>query len=561
MQPGSRRDFLKASLAFGTVAISTGLQADLLEQIGAQRVAFKHGVASGDPLHDRAIVWTRITPQGTPSSLQVIWEVAADADFRQLLHRGSTSTSAARDYTVKVDLLNLEANRRYHYRFRCNGQQSPTGSLRTLPFGTLQQARFAAISCSNYPAGYFHVYAEIARRDDLDAVLHLGDYLYEYGMGEYGTDDAWWLGRSLPLNNRKELLSLVDYRRRYALYRSDADLQALHGKLPFICVWDDHEIANDTWREGAQNHDDSEGDFHARRQAALQAYFEWMPVRPASPDDELTLFRRFDYGDLLSLHMLDTRVIGRDRQLDYRDYRSPSGFDRERFAADLNDPQRSLLGGQQKDWLLASLADSSATWQVLGQQVLMARMPLPLDVFESIFEGRGLDPLTSASQALARRQGDADELVVPYNLDAWDGYAAEREAVLSMASSLDKNLVVLAGDTHNAWASDLTLEDGETVGVEFAVASVTSPGVEEYLRLGDQAVLQFERLVVQLVDDLHYCNLSQRGYLLTSFSHEQATAEWIFVDTVKARRYRVDTSRGKRLKTLPGAGNRRIVES
>src|SRR5690606_4921645 len=232
----------------------------------------------------------------------------------------------------KVDVLDLLPGSTYHYRFRAAGRLSPAGVTRTLPQGSVAQVKFAVLSCSNYPAGYFNVYAEAAKEQGLDAVLHLGDYLYEYDSQGYAGGDAEAMGRLLPANNDVELLTLLDYRRRYAHYRTDGDLQSLHATAPFIAVWDDHEIANDTWREGAENHDPAtEGDFLARKLQALQAYFEWMPVRPATPGDEEIIYRSFDFGDLVSLHMLDTRVIGRDEQINYADYLTADGINLPAF--------------------------------------------------------------------------------------------------------------------------------------------------------------------------------------------------------------------------------------
>ncbi len=587
MKGMSRRDFLRVSgFALGGVVVSTGLQGCLSGSGSSNRsepepapilrqVAFQHGVASGDPLADRVIIWTRVTPlDGQTADIAVQWEVAADADFTELLHSGSARTSADRDYTLKVDVQNLAPGKRYHYRFVSNSVTSPSGSMKTLPSAGIEQVRFAVLSCSNYPAGYFHVYAAAAKETDLDAVIHLGDYIYEYPMGGYATEDAEAMGRALPADNDVETLTLADYRKRYALYRTDSDLQALHAAAPMIAVWDDHEITNDTWRDGAENHNEGEGDFTERKLAALRAYFEWMPIRPADPNDELTIYRSFDFGDLVSLHMLDTRVIGRDEQLSYGTYTTEAGFDAQAFAADASDPGRTLLGQTQMDWLQARLANSTATWQVLGQQVLMGRMMLPAELLTALGNPSGGDLLTRFSELVQiklRMQMNDPTLttaeiarvktVIPYNLDAWDGYAYEREVILGLSRSLDKNLVVLAGDTHNAWANDLETLDGSAVGVEFATASVTSPGLESYLAVPPDMIDQTEQVITTLVDPLRYLNASQRGYLLVSFTDEQARADWRFVNTVKQRSHSIDAARSKTLTTYIGAANRRLVAS
>ncbi len=578
----TRRDFLRASaLALGGVVVSTGLQGCLSSSSSSsdpavqRQLAFEHGIASGDPLADRIMIWTRVTPKdGSTADVEVSWEVASDAAFTNLLHSGAASTGAARDYTLKVDVHNLTPGQAYFYRFKAADQVSAAGRMKTLPSAGIEQVRFAVLSCSNFPAGHFHAYAQAAQESELDAVLHLGDYIYEYGTGGYATEDAAALGRSLPTDNNGELFKLTDYRKRYALYRTDTDLQALHAAAPFIAVWDDHEVANDTWTDGAENHNEGEGDFNERKLAALQAYFEWLPLRPASEDDELTIYRSFDFGDLVSLHMLDTRIIGRDEQLNYTNYYTPAGFDAAAFAADVSSSTRTLLGQAQMNWLQSQIAVSSSTWQVLGQQVLMGRMMLPAEMLTALSNPAGSDLATSLTELvtlkLRAQAGDPTltpaevarvETVIPYNLDAWDGYAYEREVIFGLARKLDKNLVVLAGDTHNAWANNLSTLAGDPVGVEFATAGVTSPGLESYLGLPAAAIPSAEQAITTLVDDLQYLNASQRGYLLVTFTPEEARADWRFVSTVKARDYVIDSSRSKTLRSLPGTANRTLTSS
>lgn len=262
MSSFSRRDFLRLSAyGFGAAVISTGLMGCNSDSNNIA-VSFAHGVASGDPLADKVIIWTRITPRDADvERVTVHWEVSTDSDFADLIHQGSTTTSIDRDFTVKVDIQNLSPDTRYYYRFICNDKISPEGVMKTLPVGSIDRVKMAVFSCANYPAGFFHAYAEAASRKDIDVAVHLGDYLYEYPMGGYATEDAQAIGRALPDDNNTELFSLADYRKRYALYRTDSDLQKLHQSLPFIAVWDDHEIANDTWKNGAENHSETEGDF------------------------------------------------------------------------------------------------------------------------------------------------------------------------------------------------------------------------------------------------------------------------------------------------------------
>ena len=329
---------------------------------------------------------------------------------------------------------------------------SVIGRTKTLPRGDVNSVRLAVFSCANYPTshgGYFNVYGHAAAASDIDAVVHLGDYIYEYGKApdsENGNPQG--SGRDLPEYSDKEILTLDDYRRRYALYRTDPQLQALHAAHPFITVWDDHEVANDAYVGGAQNHNEGEGSFDVRKKAALRAYYEWMPVRPVKENDSERVYRSFSFGNLVELLMLDTRLAGREKQLSYKDYSDPdTGFDGQRFGEDIGSPDRTLLGRDQLDWLRGKLAGSTATWQVLGQQVLMGRMNVPAEIIPHLGdrtpEVAGLiDKLTEVKERLLRddpsvTQDERNRIntVLPYNLDAWDGYPAEREAVLGALQS------------------------------------------------------------------------------------------------------------------------------
>ncbi len=524
-------------------------------------VVFTHGVASGDPLADRVILWTRVRAADANdlADVPLRWEVASDAAFTQLVASGNAVASAASDYTAKADATGLSPGQRYHYRFSTEGQLSPVGRCRTLPGGSVAQARLAVFSCSNYPAGYFHAYAEAAKRE-LDAVIHLGDYIYEYAPGGYASAQAERMGRVVQPG--KETVTLDDYRRRYAHYRSDPDLQALHAAHPMIAIWDDHEIANDAWRNGAENHQAGEGDYAARKAAALQAWHEWLPVRSGASREQI--WRRFDWGNLLSLHMLDTRIAGRDLQLDYANFFGASGFDGAAFSAALADPTRQLLGSAQQAWLQQQLAASSATWQLLGQQVLMGRMNIPAPIlFEANQPGSGVTvsayaaivqkAQTNPAALTPQEQAVLAQPAIPYNLDAWDGYAVARETVLGTAASLNKNLVVLAGDTHNAWASDLRLLGGTPVGVEFATSSVSSPGFEEYLPNENPAFLA--GALTQLIDPLVYCDTARRGFLQLTVTPGACRADFVYVSSVFDRSYTAST--GAALQVL--VGQKRVV--
>lgn len=506
--------------------------------------SFLHGVASGDALDNSVIIWTRATPV-TPGLVRIRWEVASNEAFDTIVASGEGTTTAEVDYTAKVDVGGLDAGTTYFYRFVVQEVASPVGRTRTLPTGSVAATSFAVVSCSNYPAGFFNVYREIANRD-VDAVLHLGDYIYEYGIDGYASDRAEEFGRvSAP---GTEILSLDDYRTRYAQYRSDADLQACHASHPFYVVWDDHEITNDTWRDGAENHQpDTEGDFDERVAVALQAWYEWSPIRPPSSNREV-IYRQFQFGDLVDLLMLDTRLIGRDQQLSYGDYLNGDMLDIDAARAAINDPTRQLLGEDQNAWLKDRLTNSTTTWQALGQQVLVGRYNLPASILLALdpsFGGSLQDGIAAVLASVAAKNTPEDQRTpeqqalldsaIPYNLDAWDGYGFNRDDLLTHAASVDANLVTLAGDTHNAWAAQLTDTQGNSVGVEFATASVTSPGLEGVL--GPDAAALFEGPIVTLIDDLQYTNLSDRGWMEVTFTPTAATADWHFVSNVDSTTY------------------------
>ena len=567
----SRRELIQKSLfGFGALSLPvafTGCNDGSDEEEGSETQAdFLHGVASGDPLQDKVILWTRLTPLDLNARLRVTWEIATDDQFKQNLKTGTVQTTKTDDFTVKVDATGLQAGTTYYYRFRFGTKVSPVGQTKTLPV-TTNKVSFAVCSCSNYPAGYFYVYREMAKQN-VDVVIHLGDYIYEYGADGYATEDAAKLGRTLPSNNNKEIIKLDDYRKRYALYRQDKDLQAVHQRHPFIVIWDDHELANDTWREGAENHQSNEGPFLERKLAALQAYFEWMPIRPVSSTDHLNIYRQFNFGSLVQLTMLDTRIIARDKQLEYKDYMIASGLDAQKFQVDLTDPKRTLMGYTQRDWLVDKLKQSTATWNVIGQQVLMSKMWIPAELLASLGQitSGGTSPDTLAKMnaqitelvtlKLRLEQGDPTLTVqekarvttlVPYNLDAWDGYYAEREFFYTKLAEFNKKIIVLAGDTHNAWTSYLYSQKGEYVGVELATSSVSSPGLEKYLSIPLAQLQQFEFAFTTLIDELAYCNLNQRGYLMVTLDDKQVLSDWIFVDSIKNAEYKVDSSRSYQL--------------
>ncbi|MEK2064294.1 alkaline phosphatase D family protein [Vibrio parahaemolyticus] len=540
----SRRDFMKV---VSSTAVATGLIGCGSDDNESVAVSFEHGVASGDPTQTQVIIWTRVTTAA--SYVDVSWQVASDMEFSNVVQSGVFTTDTGRDFTVKVDVQNLNANSQYYYRFIVGEMMSEVGQTQTLPEDGVEKASMAVVSCANYPAGYFHVYREILNQHEqspFDVVLHLGDYIYEYGAGGYASEDAAALGREPSKGT--ECITLDDYRKRYAQYRQDADLQALHAKLPMIAVWDDHELANDTWKNGAENHQDDEGSFIDRRAAAAAAWTEWLPVRENTFSNML-IYRQFSLGNLVNLMMLDTRLVGRDKPLDYFSLSAPTMEAIGGLVAQSRNADRELLGTEQLAWLMKEFNTHDAKWNVLGQQVLMSRMELPSSVMTAMFqlftstEEKKTEALLAVNTAITGYLADpsADPISLPYNLDAWDGYYVEREKVYQLAKASSGNFVCLAGDTHNAWASELKDVSNNPIGVEFATSSVSSPGLEEYLALDPVAIAQMEYTLPHLVSELQWADIKQRGFMRVTFTADAAQSTWYLVSTIKDKKYQVTT--------------------
>jgi alkaline phosphatase D len=514
---------------------------------------FAHGVASGDPLTDRVVLWTRVSPSLGNGPVNVSWIVAKDQGFTQVVKRGRVSTNASLDYCVKVDVTGLRPGQVYFYRFAIGTQTSQTGRTLTAPTSGGDSLKVALVSCSNFPAGYFNVYEAIARRGDIDVVLHVGDYIYEYGPGEYATDWGKTVGR-IP-DPPRECISLADYRLRYAQYRTDKDLQAAHACAPWLVTWDDHETSNDAYKDGAENHSPaSEGTWSDRKTAALRAYYEWMPLRDPEPGKAFaSINRSFEWGDLATIAMLETRLLARSQQLDYAkdiDMIALPGTATPRMVPDLagfkarkiNDPAREMLGQAQLGWLSGVLTQSvqrGKKWQVLGNQVIMARVTspdlskgLPLNVREAIGRAR---PETRAFFELS-------QFDVPFNLDAWDGYPAARERLYSIAKAAGARMVVCTGDTHAAWANTLKDSAGEIRGVEFGGTSVSSPSVADALSdFGLEGAL-LNQLIETKNDEVEWHDETKRGYTLVTLTKDYARGDFIAVDTVKSKTYTVTTA-------------------
>lgn len=488
---------------------------------GANGVAtespFKHGIASGDPLTDRVILWTRVTPLSLDDGdIPVLVTLADDHNFSRNVVSYASAAVRARDWTVKVDFAGLSPGQTYYYRFEALGQVSPAGRTQTASLDP-DQLRFAVVSCSNFPAGYFNAYRFIAERDDLDMVLHLGDYLYEYGGGEGDRTHE-------PPH---EILTLEDYRTRHAQYKGDPDLAAAHAAHPWITVWDDHESTNNSRRDSAQNHSEGdEGVWAVRKAWAQQAYDEWMPIRLPEPGNPNRIWRRFQFGSLLDLWMLDTRLYDRDDEAAF-------------FSPDVFDPTRRLIGPEQQQWLFEGLRTTNATWKVLGQQVMFGPLkatPLPdIDL-----------PLGALGDLPIPILGDGEGVRDVYvNPDQWDGYQAERDAILEHLRRYEiDNTVVLTGDIHSSWVMDLprdpdnlleynALTGAGSLGVEFVATSVTSTGFDQV-----PGLTQLPQLLMAIRaanPHMQYIEGTRRGYLVMDVTHEKTSGEYWYVSTITER--------------------------
>lgn len=532
----NRRTLLKTGILGLGVA-----GAPLAAQSGGQ--GFSHGVASGEPAAERVLLWTRFVG-AQDTALE--FEVSETLDFSRVAAGGSVTARAENDWCCKAWAEGLEPGRWYYYRFTApDGSHSDVGRTKTLPVGKTDKFRMAVFSCSNLGFGWFNAYAHAAADGDFDCALHLGDYFYEYGPGTYPSNEEAQSGR--VLFPAREIVSLADYRMRYATYRRDPDLRRLHQLFPMIAGWDDHESTNDSWEGGAQNHQsETEGEWSVRKAAAVKAYREWMPV-----SDEP--WAAYEVGDLATLYRLETRLTARAEQFSYGQILSSKTSPEAAMAAlvafregDYRDGNRELLGMKQQAWLADGLKRSASAgkpWQVLVQQVLMGN----LVTAPRLTEGLPADlPAYIRQRILAGAMAGRAEL--PLNMDAWDGYPAARERVFKAALDANANLISLAGDTHNAWAFDLD-HAGEKVGVEFGVQGVTSPGLESYASYLPVDVL--ERETVAHNRQLKWMDGSRRGYMAVELTPVSASSEFRFVSSVREKGAGVNDTR--RVSTQAGS--------
>ena len=452
---------------------------------------FYHGIASGDALHDRVIIWTRVTPEKLTDSIVVQWFMSSDSIFSKNVNTGSYTTYPARDYTVKLDIAGLNPDTRYYYYFVAYGKKSIVGHTKTPPKGEIsdKSIRIAVFTGSNYNAGYYNVYRSVANKKDIDAVFHLGDYIYEYPSADYGKHKARWLFSD------KELISLTDYRQRYSHYKLDPDLQAAHQLFAWYILWDDHEIANNSWLHGASNHNKGEGSWDVRKKNAKQAFYEWLPIRE---NIDSTIYRMVNFGNIMNVIFLDTRHEGRDEQR----------------ALAYTDTSKHLISSKQQEWFFNTLRTSNnVTWKLVAQQVMFA-------------------PLMIKNKVI--------------NPDQWDGYQAERNNILEFILENNiENIFFLSGDIHTSWASDVYYDKKDykrfgnpnkkkraSVTTEFITPSVTSPSFGFFKAIAEKIIIK------TLMKHHKFVELIHKGYIILDINHQRAKADWYFVNTIKKREFK-----------------------
>lgn len=520
--------------------------AQLREQTFSTEV-FAHGVASGDPDTDSVVLWTRVS--GQASEISVGWMVATDPQMREPVASGSATTSALRDFTVKVLASGLPPGQVLYYRFDAAGDISPVGRTRTLPTGRLDQLVIAVASCSNYPFGRFNGYQAIADDADVDVVVHLGDYLYEYGDDGYGADDGRRLGRNHEPSH--ETVTLADYRQRHAQYKSEPGSLALHAMHALIPTWDDHESTNNPWSGGAQNHQPGEGVWQDRRSISLRAYYEWMPVRePGFGEPPESRRAHFRFGDLASLYTVETRHLARSEQIELSEH--SEALETAESAAEfyqrvVGAQHRRMISASDASFLAAGLTSSvreGQPWRILANQTILARVVAPrLDdpVFEAATQG-----LDEGSRDLVRSLAKFGEIALAGNMDAWDGYPAARERLYDLVERAGANdLLVITGDTHMFWQNRLLRDNGKPVGVELGTSGITSP--RPFMQLGSVATTRYDELIAAQNAGVDWVDGRRRGFIKLTLRREEARADFMGLSTIETRNFSTQTVRSTRI--------------
>jgi alkaline phosphatase D len=499
---------------------------------------FAHGVASGDPEPNSVVIWTRVS--GSKGPVAVDWYVASDSAMLNVVAHGQFTTDAERDYTVKPVVDALEPGKSYFYQFVVNDTTSPLGQTKTLPVGHLDRLVLAVATCSNYPFGYFNAYEAIANDDEVDLVVHLGDYIYEYAaLASYGSGTGRRIGRLHKPNG--EIVSLRDYRTRHAQYKGDPQSIAMHARHPLVVIWDDHETANNPWMEGAENHQSSEGDWFARRAASIRAFYEWMPIRDPGPGgSRLRYWRHYKFGDLASLITLESRHTGRSEQITWGphiDDLKNAAEAKEFYDNVIGAPHREMLSAQMQDFLRSELTESKNSgrrWRIIGNQSVMARRIAPK--LNEPFFTELRSKLGRSGKDMLRDLVQVGNIEVPGDLDAWDGYPAAREGFYQIAKDAGvQDLLVISGDSHSYWANALYDADGASMGVELGSTGITSP---RSLRvLGTEGLARWDKLVAATNKEVVWAEGRYRGFIRLDITHDGAHADFVTVTDVESRNY------------------------
>ncbi len=531
----TRREALigvSSTLLLPAACSQTGIAPD-----AASDATFMHGVASGDPDTKSVVIWTRVSNRD--SQTNVAWRVAIDADFRNVVARGQYKTDASHDYTVKVVVDDLNPGQEYFYQFDVDGNRSPAGRTKTLPVGHVDRLVLAVATCSNYPFGYFNAYEVIANDPTIDLVVHLGDYIYEYGPDGYGGEAGRRLGRDHEPPH--EALTLVDYRQRHAQYKTDSGSKAMHARHPLIVIWDDHESANNPWMGGAQNHQDGEGDWETRRAESLQAFYEWLPIRdPHDGGSREEYWRHYKIGDLASLITLESRHTGRSKQIVMDDYVEDinSKADVGEFANTvIGSPDRNLLSSEMEQFLGDELAESvraNRRWRIIGSQSVMARRTAP-DLSDPFFAALRRDLVDDAMNMLDGLT-QAGSLGLPVDLDSWNGYPVARENFYQISKDAGvRDLIVIAGDSHSYWQNALYDAAGESMGVELGSTGITSP--RSLLDLGLEGLRHYDELNAANNREVVWTEGRYRGFIRLEIDHDGAHADYVTVTNIESRNY------------------------
>lgn len=480
---GTRRDFLRTGGGAAGLIMLGALPASRADaQLRLRAYPFTLGVASGDPTPDGVVLWTRLAPDPLrgggmpPTSVPVRWEIAADEGFARIVQRGQALALPELAHSVHIEVQGLAPDRVYWYRFITGGEASPVGRTRTAPAAGARLDGFtlAFASCQNFESGYYTAHRHLAG-EDVALVVFLGDYIYEGGIGQNG----------VRRHTGPEIMTLDDYRDRYALYKSDPDLQAAHAAFPWTVTWDDHEVDNNYAGEISERYDAAEL-FLQRRAAAYQAYYEHMPLRrsamPEGPN--LRLYRRLGFGDLLELHVLDTRQYRTDQ---------PCGDSVTPHCAESLSPDATILGAEQEQWLLAGLGRSAARWNLLGNQLPLAE----------------IDRLAGPARG--------------FQMDQWSGYAHARDRLVGFLHERKvANPIVITGDVHQSWVAEINADAADpasaVVGTEFVGTSISSGGDGAATSASGDAIL---------ADNPHvkYYN-AQRGYVRCTITPERWQSDY-----------------------------------